>query len=72
MRFDELPSLDFMDMVDFDTEVSVGGSDTGITCELRPFEAHSGQLADRHALIKDRTKAHLLRHYCQKLAPWVR
>lgn len=25
MGFDELPSLDFMDMVDFDTEVSVGG-----------------------------------------------
>ncbi|OQU99341.1 Fungal specific transcription factor domain-containing protein [Cladophialophora immunda] len=70
MTFTELSSIDFMDMGDFVTEVSTTDSDTGIACETRSLEARSGQLVDRHSLIKDRTEAHLLRHYCQKLAPW--
>ncbi|OAG38744.1 hypothetical protein AYO21_07097 [Fonsecaea monophora] len=66
-------SLDFMGLIGFATNTSSISSDAGMSCDPRRNEVDSGQAGERSScLIKDRTEAHLLRHFCQTLAPWHR
>lgn len=71
--FPDNPSRDWMKLINDAPYISDSLSDhtTGHCCDVRGTETNSQSSTDRSRLIKDRAEAHLLRHYCRTLAPWV-